>query len=110
MSDAPDDRRIRSTVELREALGSDVVVHFTVAAPPALTDDVRELAIDVGQEALQKMEEKVKGGESNVVARLNLGAPTRDVVATPDGSRALVATGRSVTVVDLGKLEGGARA
>ena len=37
----------------------------------------------------------------NVVARMRLGAPTRDVVATPDGSRALVATGRSVTVVDL---------
>jgi len=71
VSDAPDERRIRGTVELREALGSDVVVHFTVAAPPALTDDVRELAIDVGEEALQKMEEKVKGGESNVVARLN---------------------------------------
>jgi multiple sugar transport system ATP-binding protein len=71
VSDAPDERRIRGTIELREALGSDVVVHFTVAAPPALTDDVRELAIDIGHEALEKMEEKVKGGESNVVARLN---------------------------------------
>jgi multiple sugar transport system ATP-binding protein len=71
VSDAPAERRIRATVELREALGSDVVVHFTIAAPPALTDDVRELVIDVGQEALQKMEEKVRGGESNVVARLN---------------------------------------
>ena len=29
VADAPADRRIRSTVDLREALGSDVVVHFT---------------------------------------------------------------------------------
>ena len=28
VSDAPAERRITSTVELREALGSDVVVHF----------------------------------------------------------------------------------
>ena len=31
VADAPADRRITSTVELREALGSDVVVHFTIA-------------------------------------------------------------------------------
>ncbi len=29
VADAPAERRITSTVELREALGSDVVVHFT---------------------------------------------------------------------------------
>ena len=49
-SDAPRDRRLRGKVELTEALGSEVMVHFTVDAPPALTDDVRELAQDVGDE------------------------------------------------------------
>jgi multiple sugar transport system ATP-binding protein len=48
--DAPSDRRLRGTVELTEALGSEVMVHFKVDAPPALTDDVRELAADVGDE------------------------------------------------------------
>ena len=44
VTDAPPERRISSIVELREALGSDVVVHFTVDAPPAMTEDVKELA------------------------------------------------------------------
>ena len=71
LSDAPAERRIRTTVDLREALGSDVVVHFPLAARPAITDDVRELAADVGHEALQKVEQTAEGGESIVVARLN---------------------------------------
>jgi multiple sugar transport system ATP-binding protein len=71
VSDAPPERRITSTVELREALGSDVVVHFTVAAPPALTEDVKELVVDVGQDVLHKVQKNAEGGEANVVARLN---------------------------------------
>jgi multiple sugar transport system ATP-binding protein len=47
-SDPPSDQRFRTTVDLREALGSEVLVHFTVAAPPVLTDDTRELARDLG--------------------------------------------------------------
>jgi multiple sugar transport system ATP-binding protein len=46
-SDVPADRRIRGTVSLREALGSELMVHFSVDAPPALTEDVRELAQDL---------------------------------------------------------------
>jgi multiple sugar transport system ATP-binding protein len=71
VSDAPSDRRIKAVVELTEALGSDVVVHFTVDAPQALTDDVKELAVDVGQEALQQVQEQAQGGRSEVLARLN---------------------------------------
>jgi multiple sugar transport system ATP-binding protein len=71
VSDAPPERRIKSTVELRESLGSDVVVHFRLAAPPAMTDDAKELASDVGIEALHKVSEQAAGGESVVLARLN---------------------------------------
>src|SRR5918995_1637247 len=53
LSEAPPELRINSTVELREALGSDVVVHFKIGAPQAMTEDVKELAVDVGQEALE---------------------------------------------------------
>jgi multiple sugar transport system ATP-binding protein len=49
--DHPEDQRLRGVVVLREPLGSEIVAHFTVNAPPALTEDVRELARDVGQES-----------------------------------------------------------
>jgi multiple sugar transport system ATP-binding protein len=71
VSDAPSSRRIKSTVVLREALGADVLVHFNVAAPPVLTEDARELAGDVGQEALQAAEQLSAAGESTHLARLN---------------------------------------
>ena len=71
VSDAPGTRRLQATVELREALGSDVVVHFTVDAPQPLTDDVKELAVDVGAEALEHVELQAKRGRSRVLARLN---------------------------------------
>jgi multiple sugar transport system ATP-binding protein len=56
VSDAPTDRRIRSEVILREALGADVLAHFMIKAPVVITEDVRELAHDVGQEAVQAAE------------------------------------------------------
>jgi len=49
--DTPEDQQLRGVVVLREPLGSEIVAHFTVSAPPALTEDVRELARDVGQES-----------------------------------------------------------
>jgi multiple sugar transport system ATP-binding protein len=48
--DTPEDRHIKGVLVLREPLGSEIVAHFEVDAPPALTEDVRELARDVGQE------------------------------------------------------------
>jgi multiple sugar transport system ATP-binding protein len=47
----PEDRHLKGVVILREPLGSEIVAHFEVDAPPALTEDVRELARDVGQES-----------------------------------------------------------
>jgi multiple sugar transport system ATP-binding protein len=71
LTGAPVDRRMPVTVELREALGSDVVIHFTVNAPPAVGDDVRELAVDVGKEVLEKVEKTAARGQASVIARLN---------------------------------------
>ncbi len=71
VSDAPIERRITSTVEQREALGSDVVVHVPIAAPPAMTEDMRELASDVGAEALEHVEQQAAGGTTTLLARLN---------------------------------------
>jgi multiple sugar transport system ATP-binding protein len=68
VSDAPPERRISSTVELREALGSDVVVHFPLDARPAVTEDVIELAADIDDDVAAQSAEAEK---ANVLARLN---------------------------------------
>jgi multiple sugar transport system ATP-binding protein len=69
--DAPADRRIRSAVVLREALGADVLAHFMVKAPAVMTEDVKELAVDVGAEAVEAVERGAVTGESEFMARLN---------------------------------------
>ena len=71
VSDAPSDRRIRSEVLLREALGADVLAHIRVRAPAVMTEDVRELAHDVGREAVEAVEHGAASGESTFIARLN---------------------------------------
>jgi multiple sugar transport system ATP-binding protein len=68
-SDVPSDQRIRGRVELREALGSELMVHFRIAARPALTEDVKELAADVGDEAVESLEQASAGEETTIVGR-----------------------------------------
>ena len=87
-SAASDDRRLRGKVELREALGAEIIVHFSVDAPPALTDDVRELAEDVGDERIVREE---GAQETTMVGRF--------------GPRSTVQPGQTVeVVVDTGTL------
>jgi multiple sugar transport system ATP-binding protein len=67
--DSPEDQRLRGVVVLREPLGSEIVAHFTVNAPPALTEDVRELARDVGQESAVKTAAAESEHETVMVGR-----------------------------------------
>ena len=69
--DKAPEHRIHSEVLLREALGADVLVHFMIEAPAVLTEDVKEIAHDVGTEALREVELGVKRGRSKWVARLS---------------------------------------
>jgi multiple sugar transport system ATP-binding protein len=46
--------RLRGRVELREALGAEVLVHFTIAGRQATTEDMRELAEDVGDDRVRE--------------------------------------------------------
>jgi multiple sugar transport system ATP-binding protein len=71
VGEAPGDRRIAATVDLREALGSEVLIHFTVEAPIVLTEDTRELATDVGTVELEDLEQRAKEARSTFVASLN---------------------------------------
>jgi multiple sugar transport system ATP-binding protein len=68
-TDAPSDRRLRGKVELTEALGSEIMVHIGVGARPALTEEVRELAEEVGDErAVAESEEEER---TTMVARFS---------------------------------------
>ena len=39
-SDRPSDRRLRAVVDIREDMGSEVFLHFSVVAPPVRSGDV----------------------------------------------------------------------
>ncbi len=67
-SGAPADRRLRVEVDLREALGSDVVAHFGSGVPPVVTQDTKELMADVAHDAVDAVETV---DESVFIARLD---------------------------------------
>jgi multiple sugar transport system ATP-binding protein len=46
-SSSPSDRRMKGTVVLTEALGSEILVHVSIEAKAALTEELRELEEDV---------------------------------------------------------------
>jgi multiple sugar transport system ATP-binding protein len=71
VSEAPEERRFTAHIELREALGSEILVHFTVDAPMVLTEDTKELAVDVSTEALEELQERAREAKSDFVAQLN---------------------------------------
>ncbi len=70
--DTPSEQRLKGKVLLTEALGSEVMAHFTVAIPPAETAESRELAEDIGVESLPQDDNPA---EAEVVGRF--GARTR---------------------------------
>jgi multiple sugar transport system ATP-binding protein len=76
--DAPQGHRIATNVDLVESLGSEVLVHFTVSAPIVLTEDTKELAADVGTEALESLEVRAQEEKSIFVARLNPATKARE--------------------------------
>jgi multiple sugar transport system ATP-binding protein len=64
--------RLKGLVEMTEALGSEVLVHVTIAAPQAVTDDVRELAEDVGDDrAVGQLAAGLQPEEASIVCRFS---------------------------------------
>jgi ABC-type sugar transport system ATPase subunit len=85
--EAPDGSGLRSTADLVEAMGSDVLVHFAVEAAQVVTEDTKELARDAGTDVLGHLE-----------------APRTDLVAR-FSPRTRVKVGDPVTIrVDTGRL------
>jgi multiple sugar transport system ATP-binding protein len=71
--DIPEANRLTGTVKLREALGSEIMVHAEIQAPKAVTEDVKELAEDVGDERLAHAT-----GATPIVGRFNARSRVRE--------------------------------
>ena len=80
------DHGISAVVDIREDMGSEVFVHFGVAAPPVRGKDVEAA---VGAEAVEATAEQARKHGSLFVARLSRGTALREgdpveLVAAPD--------------------------
>src|SRR5947207_9984815 len=84
--DAPEGHRLKGNVELTEALGSEIMVHFSVDAKHAVTDEVRELAEDTGDDRLpQESDAQDKAtlvGRFGARSRVRNGSPVEVAVDT----------------------------
>jgi multiple sugar transport system ATP-binding protein len=70
LDDAVEGPRLRGRATLREALGAEVLIHFTVDARQAVTSDARELAEDVGDD--RALEQLARGSATaTLVGRFN---------------------------------------
>jgi len=79
--DAAADHRLKGKVDLTEALGSEIMVHFSIEATPATTEEMRELAKDVGDERAMQQLEQGSPGTAGLVGRF--GARSRVRVGEP---------------------------
>jgi multiple sugar transport system ATP-binding protein len=64
--------RLSGQVEMCEALGSEVLVHFAIAGRQAVTEHVRELAEDVGDDrAVVQLASSARTGVASLVGRFS---------------------------------------
>jgi multiple sugar transport system ATP-binding protein len=83
-TDAPGGHELKGRLELREALGSEIMAHFAIKGAHAETDETRELRKDAGAEGTEQ-QIGVSEGEAVVVGRF--------------GARSRVKQGDTVTAV-----------
>ena len=90
LTDADERHRLRGEIVLTEALGAELMAHFTIDAKPALTEDVKELAQDAGGD-LALEQQDAEQGQATIVGRF--------------GARSRVRQGKTAEVaVDTGSL------
>jgi multiple sugar transport system ATP-binding protein len=70
----PEDQRFSATIDLVEALGSEILIHFQTTARPIISDDMREAVDDA--DAFAELEQRAEQGIS-FTAKLDPGAPPK---------------------------------
>ncbi|MQA99311.1 MAG: ATP-binding cassette domain-containing protein [Actinobacteria bacterium] len=63
--------RLKVKIDLVEAVGTETMVHFTVDAPVAITEDMKELAADVGGDEIAQLEKRAEEGTNEFTAVLD---------------------------------------
>jgi multiple sugar transport system ATP-binding protein len=82
--------RLRANIDLIEAVGTETMVHFRVDAPLAVTEDMKELAADLGGDEIAQLERKAKEGKNEFTGVLDPRSRLRkneDVELAVDTSR-----------------------
>jgi multiple sugar transport system ATP-binding protein len=62
---------LTATVELREALGSELLLHLRTNMRPAITEATKVVAADVDEEAVAALHRQASAGEAMIVARFD---------------------------------------
>jgi multiple sugar transport system ATP-binding protein len=105
VGDAAPESRISAVVDIREDMGSEILVHFGVAAPPVRGEDIKAA---VGAEALEATAEQARRKGSLFVARLDRASRVGEgervelAVRTPRLHFFDTATGRGIYAGELG--------
>ena len=69
VSGADPDEQISAVIDLREDMGAEVFLHFTVDAAPVLTEDTKDLAAERGSEVLRELQEAATERRCEFIAR-----------------------------------------
>ena len=63
--------QLHAKIELVEALGTETNLHFCIDAPPVVTEEVRELAADLGKDEAARFEHRAHQGRNEFTARVD---------------------------------------
>jgi len=63
--------RLRASVDLVEALGTQTLLHFDIDAPPVMTEETKELAADTGAVDVGRYEEQSAGAKARFAAEVD---------------------------------------
>jgi multiple sugar transport system ATP-binding protein len=71
VGDAREGCRVQANLDLVEAIGTETLLHFKMDAPIVMTEEMKELAEDVGGDHAENLERKAREGVNEFVAQVD---------------------------------------